>query len=212
MSLKLSMDASGIDKAQKWLAGLQNQLPYAASRALNDVAKVAAADLNKSTTTYFDRPTRFTQNAYSVSSYSTKKNLEAVVSPRPIQSRYLTPSIVGGVRPQRPSERRLIGVTPSWAPGRDAKLNASGNMTKAALVKALKGGGQFFTLKNQRGKLRPGVYQRIKTGAIKQVLSFGKLPTIPKRWPVERIAGESITAAWAPALNKRMAEALRTVK
>jgi hypothetical protein len=44
------------------------------------------------------------------------------------------------------------------------------------------------------------------------VLTFNKLPNIPKRWPVERIAAASINASWAPALNKRMAEALRSAK
>lgn len=212
MDIKLSIDSSGINKAQKWLAEIQGQLPYAASRALNDVAKRAAADLNASTPKYFDRPTAFTRNSYRVSSFSNKRNLVAEIAPRPIQARYLTPSIVGGVRPQRPSERRLGGLTPAWAPGRDARLNASGNMSKAALVKALKGGGNYFTVKNQRGKLRPGIYQRMKAGAIKQVLSFGRLPTIPKRWPVERIANASISSNWPAALNKRMAEALSSAR
>lgn len=211
-SINISFDSSGIDKAQRWVAEIQGQLPYAASRALNDVAKQAAAALNASTTKHFDRPTRFTQNAYSVSTYSTKRNLEAVISPKPIQARYLTPSIVGGVRPQRPSERRLGGLTPAWAPGRDARLNASGNMSKAALLRAFAGGPNHFTVKNQRGKLRPGIYQRMKAGALKQVLSFGRLPTIPKRWPVERIANASISNSWPAALNKRMAEALSSAR
>ena len=212
MDIKLSIDTAGIDRAQRWLTQLQGQMPYAASRALNDTAKKAAAALNASTTKHFDRPTRFTQNAYRVSSFSNKRNLEAVISPRPIQARYLAPSIVGGVRPQRPSERRLGGLTPAWAPGRDARLNASGNMTQSAVVKALKGGGNHFTVKNQRGKLRPGVYQRMKAGALKQVLSFGRLPNIPKRWPIERIANASISSNWPAALNKRMAEALSSAK
>ena len=83
MDIKLSIDTAGIDRAQKWLTQLQGQMPYAASRALNDTAKQAAAALNASTPKYFDRPTRFTQNGYSVSTYSNKRNLEAVVSPRP---------------------------------------------------------------------------------------------------------------------------------
>ena len=211
-SLNISFDSSGIDKAQRWVAEIQGQLPYAASRALNDTAKQAAAALNASTTKHFDRPTRFTQNAYSVSSYSNKRNLEAVISPKPIQSRYLLPSITGGVRPQRPSERRLGGLTPAWAPGRDARLNSSGNMSKAALLRAFAGGPSLFTLASKRGKLRPGIYQRMKSGAIKQVLSFNRLPTIPKRWPVHEIAAASISSNWPAALNKRMAEALNPAK
>ena len=215
--IQISIDASGINKAQAWLAQIQGQMPYAASRALNDAAKQVAADLNKSTDRYFDRPTRFTQNAYRVSMRSSKSNLAAEVRPKPIQERYLLPSIRGGIRPQRPSERRLGGISPAWRPGRDARLNASGNMSKAAVVKAIKGGDPYFKLGEQRGKLRPGIYQRMGSGTmrrykVKSILSFNKLPNIPRRWPIERIARGSLNASWTPLINRYLAEAMRTTR
>ena len=210
--IQISVDMSGINKAQAWLAQIQGQMPYAASRALNDAAKKVAEDLNESTSQYFDRPTRFTQNAYRVSSRSSKANLVAEVRPKPIQERYLLPSIRGGIRPQRPSERRLGGIAEAYSPGINARLNASGNMSKAAVVKALKGGGDLFTLRDRQGKLRPGVYQRMKGRGIKSVLSFNKLPSIPKRWPIDRIARESVGKSWAPLINRYIADALRTAK
>jgi len=210
--IQITVDMSGINKAQAWLAQIQGQMPYAASRALNDAAKQLATDLNKSTDRYFDRPTRFTQNAYRVSMRSSKANLVAEVRPKPIQERYLLPSIRGGIRPQRPSERRLGGIAEAYRPGRDARLNASGNMSKAAAVKALKGGGDLFTLRDKRGKLRPGVFQRVKGKGVKSVLSFNKLPNIPRRWPIERIARDSLNASWTPLINRYLAEALRTAK
>ena len=210
--IQITVDMSGINKAQAWLAQIQGQMPFAASRALNDAAKQVATDLNKSTNQYFDRPTRFTQNAYRVSSRSSKANLVAEVRPKPIQERYLLPSIRGGIRPQRPSERRLGGIAEAYRPGRDARLNASGNMSKAAAVKALKGGGDLFTLRDKRGKLRPGVFQRVKGKGIKSILSFNKLPSIPKRWPIDRIAKASLNASWTPLINRYLAEALRTAR
>ena len=215
--IQISVDTSGINKAQAWLAQIQGQMPYAASRALNDAAKKVSDDLNKSTTQYFDRPTRFTQNAYRVSSRSSKTNLTAEIRPKPIQERYLLPSIRGGIRPQRPSERRLGSIAEAYRPGRDARLNASGNMSKAAVVKALKGGDPYFRLEEQRGKLRPGIYQRMGSGTmrrykVKSILSFNKLPNIPKRWPIERIARGSLNASWTPLINRYLAEALRTAK
>jgi len=215
--IQLSIDASGINKAQAWLAQIQGQMPYAASRALNDAAKKVAEDLNKSTNRYFDRPTRFTQNAYRVSMRSNKANLVAEVRPKPIQERYLLPSIRGGIRPQRPSERRLGGISPAWSPGLGARLNASGNMSKAAVVKAIKGGDPYFRLGEQRGKLRPGIYQRMGSGTmrrykVKSILSFNKLPNIPRRWPIDRIARGSLNASWTPLINRYLAEALRTAK
>ena len=215
--INISIDASGINKAQAWLAQIQGQMPYAASRALNDAAKKVAEDLNKSTTQYFDRPTRFTQNAYRVSSRSNKTNLTAEIRPKSIQERYLLPSIRGGVRPQRPSERRLGGISPAWRPGSGARLNASGNMSKAAVVKAIKGGDPYFRLGEQRGKLRPGIYQRMGSGTmrrykVKSILSFNKLPNIPRRWPIERIARGSLNASWTPLINRYLAEAIKTAR
>ena len=210
--ITLTVDTSDINKAQAWLAQIQGQMPYAASRALNDAAKKVAEDLNKSTTQYFDRPTRFTQNAYRVSGRSSKTNLVAEVRPKSIQESYLLPSIRGGIRSQRPSERRLGGISPAWRPGADARLNASGNMSKAAVVKALKGGPDLFTLRDKRGKLRPGVFQRIKGKGIKSILSFNKLPNIPRRWPIERIARDSLNASWTPLINRYLAEAMRTAR
>jgi hypothetical protein len=218
--INISIDASGIGKMRLALAALQGQLPYAASRALNDAAKQVAVDLNKSTLQYFDKggpPTRFTQNAYRVSSRSNKTNLVAEVRPKSIQERYLLPSIRGGVRPQRPSERRLGGVSPAYRPGLDARLNDSGNMSKAAVVKALKGGDPYFRLGERRGKLRPGIYQRMGSGTarrykVKSILLFNKLPNIPRRWPIDRIAKGSLNASWTPLINRYLAEALRTAK
>ena len=218
--IQLTVDMSGINKAQAWLAQIQGQMPYAASRALNDAAKKVADDLNKSTLQYFDKggpPTKFTQNAYRVSSRSSKTNLVAEVSPKPIQERYLLPSIRGGVRPQRPSERRLGGIAEAYSPGLSARLNASGNMSKAAVVKALKGGDPYFRLEEQRGKLRPGIYQRMGSGRMRRykvnsILSFNSLPNIPRRWPIDRITRGSLNASWTPLINRYLAEALRTAK
>ncbi len=215
-NIRLDIDSSGLNKAQAWLAGVQNQMPFAASRALNEVAKAAAMDLNQSTTKYFDRPTKFTQRAYRVSRFSNKRDLTAELAPQPIQERYLLPSIQGGVRPKRPSERRLT-VAPAWRPGRGAKLNASGNMTKAAAIKALKGGPDMFALDKRRGKLPPGVYRRIGSGKMRRyrlesVLLFNQLPDIPRRWPIQKITQNSVKGNWGPALQRYVTEALKTAR
>ena len=44
-SIRIEVDTRGLSKMSAWVAGLQNQLPYAASRALNDTARQAAAAL-----------------------------------------------------------------------------------------------------------------------------------------------------------------------
>jgi hypothetical protein len=215
-NIRLDIDSSGLSKAQAWLAGIQNQMPFAASRALNEVAKGGVKDLNESTNKYFDRPTQFTQRAYKVSRFSNKRNLTAELAPQQIQERYLLPSIQGGVRPQRPSERRLTAA-PAWRPGRGARLNASGNMSKAAAVRALRGGPDTFMVNQRRGKLRPGVYRRIGSGKMRRyrvesLLLFNQLPNIPKRWPIQKITQESVSRTWGPALQRYVTEALKTAR
>ncbi len=202
-NIRLDIDSSGLNKAQEWLAQIKGQMPFAASRALNEIAKGAAKDLNQSTNQYFDRPTQFTQRAYRVSRFSNKRNLTAELAPQQIQERYLLPSIRGGVRPQRPSERRLTAA-PAWRPGRGARLNTSGNMSKAAAVKALKGGPDTFMVNKRRGKLRPGVYRRIGSGKMRRyrvesLILFNQLPNIPKRWPIRRSAAPELQLGFQPA-------------
>jgi hypothetical protein len=214
--IHLNIDSSGLNKAQLWLAQIQNQMPFAASKALNETAKQAAKDLNQSTNQIFNEPTKFTQNAYRVSKFSNKRDLIAELSPKPIQERYLLPSIRGGIRPQRPSERRLA-LAPAWRPGRGAKLNASGNMSKAAVVQALKGGPDFFSLDQRKGQLRPGVYRRMGSGTkrryrLQSVLLFNSLPIIPQRWPINRITQESVGRSWGPGLQRYVPEALKTAR
>ena len=215
-SIRIEVDTSEVSKLSAWVAGLQNQLPYAASRALNDTARQAAADLNRSTTSYFQRPTPFTQRGYQVSRWSSKADLSAELNLRPIQARYLLPSIRGGVRPQRPSERRIgEAYNRAWRPGLDARLDRYGNLPKTTLLAALRGasdqGGQsrFFQLDQSRGRLGPGVYQRMAGRKVRNVLSFGPLPNIPQRWPVERIARESIGRNWPVNLSRWLEEATR---
>jgi hypothetical protein len=207
-NIQVGIDSKDLNKAVLWLAAIQGQLPYATSRALNDAAKEAVKDLNASTTQYFDRPTAFTKRGYSVTGYSNKSNLEATLDIRPIQAAYLIPSIVGGVRPQRPSERKTPGIA-AWRPGSNAKLNASGNISKAQAVKALKGGAAFFSLRDQRGKLGPGIYQRMAKGKIRNVLRFNALPNIKRRWPVDRIANKSVSRYLPGRLNYWMEQAIK---
>jgi hypothetical protein len=208
-AIRIEVDARELSKMSAWVAGLQRQLPYASSRALNDTARQAAADLNRSTSSYFRRPTPFTQRSYQVSKWSRKDDLSAELTLRPIQASYLVPSIQGGIRPQRPSEMRLgLAGNQAWRPGVDARLNSYGNIPKTALVAALRGasgqGGRsrFFQLDQSRGRLWPGVYQRMPGGKVQNVLSFGSLPTIPQRWPVERIARESVGRNWPVNLSR----------
>ena len=214
--IDIRVQLQGFDRMRGFVAGLEGKLQKAAAKAVNDTAKAAAEELNASTRTAFDRPNAFTQRAAFVSRYATAANPSAEVSLRPLQARYLTPQIVGGRRPAKPSERRLAASRPSlsnraaWSPGRDAGRDASGNIRRRQLVDALSGKDpKTFLLTEQRGKLRPGVYRRMARGRLRNVLAFGQLPTLAKRWDVERIGRNAVARAWPTASRRRLVEALR---
>ena len=210
--IRFDVDTRDVDRMLRWTATLQGQLPYATSRALNDTAKQVAADLNASTTRYFDKPTPFTQRGYRVSQFSSKTSPVAELDLKPIQRDYLLPSIRGGIRPQRKSEQKLsarFGGLKAWAPGLDSRRNQYGNITKAAAIAALRGNASTFLLQQQRGRLVPGVYQRVGKGKVKNLLGFGELPSISRRWPVQQLGEQSIARHWPGNLERWLREATR---
>jgi hypothetical protein len=214
--IEIRLQLEGFDRMRAFAAGLESKLQKAAAKAVNDTAKAAAAELNASTRSAFDRPNKFTQRATLVSRYATATNPSAEVALRPTQARYLRPSIVGGQRPAKPSERRLAASHPSlngraaWRPGIDAGRDASGNIRRKQLVDALSGKDpRSFLLTEQRGKLRPGVYRRMARGKLRNVLAFGQLPTLARRWDVERIGRKAVSRAWPAAIRRRLDEALK---
>jgi hypothetical protein len=214
--IEIGVQLQGFDRMRGFVAGLEGNLKRATARALNDTAGAAAKKLNASTLSAFDRPNKFTQRAAFVSRYATASNPSAEVALHPLQALYLTPQIVGGQRPAKPSERRLASSQPSlsgraaWRPGRDAGRDASGNIRRRQLVDALSGkDAKTFTVTERRGKLRPGVYRRMARGKLRNVLAFGELPTLAKRWNVETIGRNAVARAWPAAIRRRLDEALR---
>ncbi len=216
MGVEIKVQLEGFDRMLAYVAGMEGKLQKAAAKAANDTAKAAAEDFNASTRSAFDRPNKFTQRAAYVSQYASSSNPSAEVSLRPRQDRYLRPQIVGGQRPAKPSERRLADRYPTlsgraaWRPGADASRDASGNIRRRQLLDALTGKDpKSFTLTQQRGKLRPGVYRRMAKGKLRSVLAFGRLPSLAKRWDVEKIGRRAVARAWPAASRRRIEQALK---
>jgi hypothetical protein len=214
--IEIRVQLEGFDRMRAFVAGMEGKLQKAAAKAANDTAKAAAEELNASTRSAFDRPNKFTQRAAFVSQYATASNPSAEVALRPLQAQYLRPQIVGGQRPAKHSERRLAASSPSlngraaWRPGIDAGRDASGNIRRRQLVDALSGRDpRSFLLAEQRGKLRPGVYRRMARGQLRNVLAFGQLPTLARRWDVEKIGRNAVSRAWPAAIRRRLDEALK---
>lgn len=114
----------------------KKQLPIATAWGLNDTATDMLDHIKRRMNVVFDRPTRFTQNAFMVWR-ATKSTLVAEVKERPsVGSRhYLKRQERGGVRKQTGLERMVAanlaydGVLSAIIPTEAARLNAFGNWT-----------------------------------------------------------------------------------
>ena len=119
--------SSNIAQVTKNLTKIQkDQLPFATSMALNNVANEVAYAVTKQMEYELDRPTPFTLKAFMTSSgkfngkRATKRSLYAVVESKPIQAEYLKYQVYGGTRMPK---KRTVAV-----PTRNARLNRYGNI------------------------------------------------------------------------------------
>jgi hypothetical protein len=180
-----------IRKAMASLTDIQKrQIPYALSRALNDMAKDVVRAEYKELADSIDRPTPFTMKnsgreatiQYDASS-KRQDIIQARVFVNPTQARYLSPLVYGGPRAQKRWESvwmsRMFGGTPFAMPARDFKTDRYGNIpgsTISAIISKLGlnpytikytkskrvAGSAFFAVGNKQGsKGAMGIYQRI---------------------------------------------------
>ncbi|MFA7333619.1 MAG: hypothetical protein WC130_04905 [Kiritimatiellia bacterium] len=176
MIINISSDLERLTKDLDDLA--RSQIPFAASLALNKTAAFGKANAREEMSRVFDNPRPYTLNAVFVKP-SSKRDLTAVVGllsgkgQRQGAAEYLEAEITGGGRKSTPFERSLaeaIHATGEMIPGKDAKLDSYGNLTKAmrkAIIEAQKKPdgadprGIFIVPVGAKSHLRPGIYQRM---------------------------------------------------
>jgi hypothetical protein len=205
--MSFSLDASDFLRVLDDLD--RKQLPYATMLAVNATAQDVLKRVQDRMTVVFDRPTRFTKNAFQVMPRATKSRPEATVGERPSVGKrhYLKVQEAGGPRRQTALEGLLEskiaygGVLRSiipaeyakrdsfgnWSPGeRNQVLSALGaqrdraaNATKASKKRARKRASYFVP----KHGLAPGVYKRQNPDDIPlRVLTFSdKVPNYQKR-------------------------------
>lgn len=190
MSIKITIDTSAFKRLTQQLgeAG-RRQVPFAASRALNETAKKMAKDGNRAIASAFDRPTPRTTSAVKVFSGATKERLQAVVHIYDGQqgyaatdaratsagkgsifpARYLHAQVEGGQRVNKRFENALIkaGIMPTGKQAvfatRSEYLNEYGNLTAARINQIL----SFFAAFPEAG------YRANMTGRSKDRLRQG---------------------------------------
>lgn len=153
--MNITVEVKGIKAALANLAGMQKQVAFAASRALNEVAKKVVAEENRTVASIFKGPTPRTLRAVKVFKGAKKDNLEVIVGidngggNRSYQqmgkkgtvtpAQYLLAQVIGGKRADKRFEKALvaIGAMPSGKSAVFAKrsnaLDQYGNLSGAKL-------------------------------------------------------------------------------
>ena len=108
------------------LIGAKKQIPFATATAVNDLAFQVMRAENAAITSLFDHPRPFTQRATQVEQRAKKSHLQAVVSLRPAQAKYLTPYETGGEH-SLPGKALLVPV--------DARTDQYGQLPKGAIAR-----------------------------------------------------------------------------
>lgn len=234
-----------LDDALADLRRLGANASKAQAQAVNEVAKVAEQQLRQEVAGVFDRPTPFTLNAFRIQ-YARPSQPEAAVWVKDEKSGaskglapedWFGPQVYGGERSLKASERMLrsMGILPPGmyvVPGKGARLDAYGNMSRGHIVQLLSGmkafnragsdhnatestrsarkghANAFFVLR--RGSQPIGIAER-RGRAVQVVLVFTREPNYAPRFDfhgVVRKVAENDALVEA-AVDKAIADALR---
>lgn len=242
----LRIDASSLREQVEELNDLEReQLPFATALALTRTAESVEEFLVGQMRTRFDRPTPYTLNSLRVFP-ATKTKLVArvwmkdeAVKAAPA-TKWLSPEIYGGQRNDKRAEvmLRAKGILPDGkfvVPGKGAKLDRYGNISRGQLTQALSGVGGFTeqgydanatgSARSRRkgnarryfvmfdGDRKPlGIAERTGNGRDKLsiLLAFVARPSYRKAFPFHELAEQHAEAQLPGQFRAAIAEAMRT--
>lgn len=231
--LRVATDDAELQRNLKQL--VDKDARRAASWALNDTADDVLKHVQDRMDQVFDRPTRFTKNAFMV--WRAKPNdLEAEVIERPSVGRrhFLKVQEVGGARAQTGLERLMSsqlgagGEMQAAVPAEGAKLDAYGNWANAERKQALAAVSNapaspavagkrsrrragFFVPKPGSG-LSPGIWKRAPDGSVSKVLHFSAVaPVYSQRLGFMDGAGEVYRERLPEHLGRTIAKMIERV-
>jgi hypothetical protein len=236
IELSLKSDFSRLERALQTAAGAQ--LRFAVARALNDCARAANAAINARMGETFDRPTPFTQRAVLAprALAARKEHLQAAVTVRPLQQKYLLAEEVGGTRTPATNTRKP-GASALVLPGRGLLLDAFGNIPAGTLRKlkaeakpsarrravakrklaaagmAAPAESVVYLPANTPGNHGPGGYFRRLAGRrLTRLTVFEPKATYRPRFHFRDQVARAAAATWQAAIRKRLAEAIATAR
>jgi hypothetical protein len=218
--LNISTDLSGLTKAQRFIGAYKNQLPFAASVALNNTARQVQQAYKAETSRSFLKPVAFTRNAFRYDK-SNKRDLVATVYPSKDRP-YLSTQISGGQRRWKDYEGLIRGLAASSGNPlpTNRKLiptaiaqNAAGNPKRrlfgelqSRLSPTDRGGYMIGTPRG--GNRQPGVYRRSRARLVPYFLVTDREPTYDRRFPFERLGNDTVRRIYPTELSRALDRAL----
>lgn len=184
--MKITIDVKGIDAVKANLTGMGKQVAFSTSVALNAVAKEIEAAQREAIGGKFDRPKPQTVKA-TYTLRANKTNLTATVGLKDRgrgvpASEYLAPNIGRSGRVPRNYKRseamlRAAGILPAGlytVPGKEARLDAYGNMSRGQIVQIL---SYFRTFgKTRLNTARMNATDKYRARAAKQQRQYFVVP------------------------------------
>lgn len=224
----------GIDEAIAAVGRLGKSAPAALSDAINHTSNQSRIALQEQAASVFESPTRFTTNAFAVQPAKPGSDVTGSVFVKDAKAGnhapedWFEPQVFGGERKLKDSERKLqqMGILPAGmytVPGRGARLDAYGNMSRQHIIQVLwgmrrltthgrsrrygdKGREPFFVIR-RNGKAI-GIAER-EGRSVKVVLAFTRQPAYAARFDfhavVEKVADDNLLANIDQAIAKSLA-------
>ena len=207
--VKLQIGTKDAKRASReWKAMAKRQMPFAISRAINDVAIDARRNVVQKFPRHFKvRRKNLAKSAIWVKrSHKNQKPITAIVGTRK-WAEFLTLQAIGGTKKAKRGHRLTI-------PTRLVKRTSTGRIRKADKPRTLrdKPGFQAKELEEkQRITVRPK-RRRKTTGKLGIFSLLRKRVKIRKRWPIRREVKEVAARRIGPAFELRLRQAIKSAK
>lgn len=192
----------------------REQVPFALSMALNELAGDVANEITRQMEHLLDRPTPFTLKLYQPSrgrfygQRANKRNLTAILDPGmtaagKARMAYMKYQIDGGTR--LPVQKAIL------VPTANAPKNKYGNLSKANRQRIAAGAGKLFSAGRREGKT-PGVYKRLSDKQIQPFAFYVDSARYKPRLPVDKIANGVVKSRFNYRFNKALQKALASAR
>lgn len=225
----LNVTLKNLPDIQRQMKGFEKQIPFAMALGLTRTAKAVEADLRQTMERVFDNPKPFTVKS-TYTQPARKQQLRSVVGLKDTirqgtpAAEYLQPQITGGKRKRKRFEhsgafKKRLKRGQYLVPGRDARLNKYGNLTKAVIQKVtddLKtqdlasslgrlGANRYFWLGDK------GVFYR-QGNKLRSLLVAVDSATYRAKFDFTKATSESVKRNYGPEMQRAIREALESAR